>query len=393
MTEQTYSSKKSSTSFDLWQDSPPLLSHFDIELTERCNNNCIHCCIRQPEDSGPAKAYELSPLDIKTTLAEAAALGALSVRFTGGEPLLRADFGEIYLAARKLGLKALLFTNATLITPGLAELFRRIPPLERIEVTAYGMTERSYESVTRIKGSYAKFMKGIALLVQHNIPFVIKGALLPSTSREIDEFEAWAGAIPWMQRPPALAMLFNFRDRRDSSDRNAMIKKLRISPKDYLSILNRRRTEYLKETFHFCKRFIGPPGDLLFSCSSGHAPCLDSYGNAQMCLPLRHPETIYSLKQGSLRDALTVFFPKLRETKSINRDYLERCARCFLNGLCEQCPAKSWSEHGTLDTPVEYLCDIAHAEARDLGLLASREKGWHVKDWRERVAKASAKLL
>ena len=34
------------------------------------------------------------------------------------------------------------------------------------------------------------------------------------------------------------------------------------------------------------------------------------------------------------------------------------------HGLCEQCPAKSWSEHGTLDTPVEYHCEMAHAQAR-----------------------------
>jgi radical SAM protein with 4Fe4S-binding SPASM domain len=120
---------------------------------------------------------------------------------------------------------------------------------------------------------------------------------------------------------------------------------------------------------------------------------MDSYGNVQMCLPLRHRDTIYPLKQGSLHDALTVFFPKIREIRATNRDYLERCAICFLKGLCEQCPAKSWSEHGTLDTPVEYLCDIAHEQAKDLSLLTGREKGWHVKDWRERVAKASAKLL
>ena len=75
--------------------------------------------------------------------------------------------------------------------------------------------------------------------------------------------------------------------------------------------------------------------------------------------------------------------------KATQPEYLVRCARCFLKGLCEQCPAKSWAEHGTLDTPVEYLCEIAHAEARQLGLLAEKEMGWDVKDWRERIQNPS----
>ena len=71
--------------------------------------------------------------------------------------------------------------------------------------------------------------------------------------------------------------------------------------------------------------------------------------------------------------------------RATNPDYLERCARCFLKGLCEQCPAKSWTEHGTLDTPVEYLCQVAHAQARYLGLLAEGEQAWEVADWRQRI--------
>jgi radical SAM protein with 4Fe4S-binding SPASM domain len=100
---------------------------------------------------------------------------------------------------------------------------------------------------------------------------------------------------------------------------------------------------------------------------------------------LRHPDAVYDLGKGSLKDALTDFFPRLREMKATNPEYLARCARCFLKGLCEQCPAKSWMEHGTFDTPVEYLCRIAHAQALYLGLLKEGEKAWEVVDWRDRV--------
>ncbi len=73
--------------------------------------------------------------------------------------------------------------------------------------------------------------------------------------------------------------------------------------------------------------------------------------------------------------------------KACDPDYLRRCGCCFLKGLCEQCPAKSWMEHGTLDTPVEYLCQVAHAQAIYLGLLEEKEHTWEMnpKVWRIRV--------
>jgi MoaA/NifB/PqqE/SkfB family radical SAM enzyme len=79
-------------------------------------------------------------------------LECLSVRFTGGEPLLRGDFEELYGFARKIGLRVLIFTNATLITKHVADLFSRIPPIEKIEITVYGMKKNSYEAASRIPG-------------------------------------------------------------------------------------------------------------------------------------------------------------------------------------------------------------------------------------------------
>jgi len=105
---------------------------------------------------------------------------------------------------------------------------------------------------------------------------------------------------------------------------------------------------------------------------------------------VRHPDCVYDLHSGSLEDAMTRFFPKMREMKAENPDYLARCAKCFLKGLCEQCPAKSWMEHGTLDTPVEYLCETAHAQAYDLGLMQEGERAWEVEDWKERIERFSA---
>ncbi len=71
----------------------------DIELTERCNLACRHCAINLPATDPRARAWELSTKAWKGLLDQAAALGVLTVRMTGGEPLLREDFAELYLYA------------------------------------------------------------------------------------------------------------------------------------------------------------------------------------------------------------------------------------------------------------------------------------------------------
>jgi radical SAM protein with 4Fe4S-binding SPASM domain len=385
--DSVYVTKVKSARHWLWRERSPLLGSLDLELTERCNNNCIHCNINLPMADDGARQRELSTMAIKGILSEAAALGALSVRFTGGEPLLREDFIELYLHARRLGLKGLLFTNARLITSELADLFARVPPLAKIEVTVYGMKLQTYEAGSRVPGSYEEFRRGVGLLLERNVPFVVKGALLPPNRAEMESFEAWAATLPAMDKPPGYSMFFHLRGRRDSLTKNRLIQSLRLKPEDGVALLKREGEAYVKVMGEFCAKFMGPPGDRLFACGAGYGVCVDAYGVLQSCLLLRHPDTVYDLKKGSLKDALINFFPRLREeTRALNPDYLARCARCFLRGLCEQCPAKSWAEHGSLDTPVEYFCQVAHAQAMDLGLLRAGECAWEIENWKERIA-------
>lgn len=363
----------------------PVLERLDIELTERCNNNCIHCYINLPCDD-PAMERELSTGALEKILIEAASLGCLTVRFTGGEPLIRDDFEEIYLFTRRLGIKIVLFTNATLITPHLADLFSQIPPREKIEISIYGLCEGSYEAVTRVPGSFQAAMRGLKLLWERGVPFVIKAAVLPPNIGELGAMEDLAMEIPWMEgHPPVYSSFFNLRARRDSEDKNRIIRSLRPSPQEGIEILSRDRDRYLQEMKQFCTKFMKPSGDQIFSCGAGKGGCVDAYGNFQPCILLRHPQVLYDLRSGTIKDALIRFFPRLREMKANNPDYLSRCARCFLKGLCEQCPGRSWMEHGTMDTPMDYFCQVAHARALDLGMLQRGEKAWEVEDWKERI--------
>jgi radical SAM protein with 4Fe4S-binding SPASM domain len=366
------------------------LAQLDIELTERCDNDCIHCCINLPAGDAAARAREMTTEQVKDILRQAAALGCLQVRFTGGEPVLRPDFEELYLCARRLGLRVLIFTNARRITPHLADLLARVPPLEPLEVTVYGMHRESYEAVSRAPGSFAQFRHGVDLLLERQVPFIVKGVLLPPNRGERDEFEAWAATTPGMTRPPAYSLFLDLRNRRDDPDKNRLIESLRLTPEEALAVLARDEITYRREQAKFAARFMGPPGAELFRCGAGHAVSIDACGRAQPCMGVRAPDLTVDVLGSSLSDALERF-GRLNDIRATNPEYLRRCAVCFLHGFCEQCPAKSWSEHGSLDTPVEYLCSVAHAQARYLGWLEQRENAWSVIEWRGRVADESVR--
>ena len=70
---------------------------FELELTARCNNHCRHCYVDLPADDERARAAELTTDEVLALGREAVDLGALWCLLTGGEPLLRNDFADIYL--------------------------------------------------------------------------------------------------------------------------------------------------------------------------------------------------------------------------------------------------------------------------------------------------------
>ncbi|MGZ7065683.1 MAG: radical SAM protein, partial [Candidatus Aminicenantales bacterium] len=236
---KSFSRKVPAARAEVWKAGRPPLTRLDIELTERCNNDCVHCSVNLPAGDEDARRREMAAPEIKDILEADASLGCLAVRFTGGEPLLRDDFEDIYLAARKRGLRVRIFTNATLVTPRLAALFKAVPPLEEMEVSVYGMTVESTAAATGNPGGFEAARRGIGLLTENGIPFIVKGAVLPSTAGEMDGFEAWAGNFPGMSGKPSYAVLFDLRSRRDDEAKNGRIRKLRVGPKDYVRLISR----------------------------------------------------------------------------------------------------------------------------------------------------------
>ena len=67
----------------------------NLDLTYRCNNNCRHCWL-WVSPNAPEKDQELSSDEIKHIVEQARNLGCRIWALSGGEPMLRQDFAEIF---------------------------------------------------------------------------------------------------------------------------------------------------------------------------------------------------------------------------------------------------------------------------------------------------------
>jgi len=86
--------------------------------TRRCNLACLHCYSGSTKT--PSEA-ELSNRQAKTMIDDLVRFGVPVILFSGGEPLLRPDVPELIAHAHQAGIRTVLSTNGTLITPALAE--------------------------------------------------------------------------------------------------------------------------------------------------------------------------------------------------------------------------------------------------------------------------------
>jgi radical SAM protein with 4Fe4S-binding SPASM domain len=356
--------------FSLWEKTRAKRIPFscELEITARCNNDCRHCYINLPVGDRVARDKELSFEETKEIVDEAVSMGALWCLITGGEPLLREDFSSIYLHLKKKGLLVSVFTNATLMREEHVRLFQKYPPRE-LEISVYGVTQETYERVTRITGSYAAFMRGLALLLESGIKVRLKAMALRSNLHEMPEIARFCRdrTRDYFRLDPFLHLRYD-----GNQERNEEIRSERLSTEE-IAALERSDPERLEALQKSCRRMIAsdssfPDCNHLFHCGAGNDNFNLSYdGLLRLCPSLWHPDCVYDLKRGNLKEAWLSFIPQVREMRSKRMEFLDKCLGCSIVNLCMWCPAYAHLETGAMDTPVDYFCRVAHARTELLG--------------------------
>jgi len=143
-------------------------NYLRISLTEKCNLRCTYCM--------PESGVILSPKNQLMTTAEVIDIatlfvknGVTKIRLTGGEPLLRKDFGEILTALATMPIQLSVTTNAILVDRHI-DTFKNCG-LKSINVSLDTLDADKFDAITK-RDQFDKAFQNIDLLLQEG--FLVK---------------------------------------------------------------------------------------------------------------------------------------------------------------------------------------------------------------------------
>ena len=143
----------------------PKLKHLFIELTNLCNERCLHCGSRCGE---AAPEGMLSGEEIKAFLYKTAQefdVREFQLCITGGEPLLREDFFDIMDYANSLGYNWGMTSNGTLIDKEKALLLKKAG-LKTISISLDGLPETN-DWFRQTEGGFERALNGVRALAEY----------------------------------------------------------------------------------------------------------------------------------------------------------------------------------------------------------------------------------
>jgi MoaA/NifB/PqqE/SkfB family radical SAM enzyme len=344
---------------------PRLPLQGEIDLTYRCNNACRHCWVSLPSDS-PERKRELSFDEIRRIADEARALGCRQWNISGGEPMLRPDFPEIFDFLTKNSVSYCLNTNGTLITPAIARQLKR----EGNKMVAlYGATAEVYDHVARRPGAFEQVMQGFAYLKEAGAGFTVQLVPMRANRHQWDAMVELAERLSPHWRVGASWLYLSASG---SAERNAEILSQRLNPEDAVSLDppdisfadSRGKVKPDNTVSTGCGMKIQGDDRLFAACIEHRREFhVDSYGGVSFCCFIKDPELRFDLRRGTLREAWEEFIPSLADKVRGGSEYTENCGACR-NSNCNWCGAYAYLEHGSYCSPIPYLCDTARAENR-----------------------------
>jgi len=180
-----------------WRIQRPNVCQF--ELTFRCNLRCRHCY----SDYYNKEEYirrELTTNEVKLLIDKIYNSGVIWLCFTGGDPLTRQDFLELYSYAKDEGFLITIFTNAYSMTERVADYLKKNPPFV-IEITLNATSKELYEFISQIKGSYDKTMEGLNLILERRLPLKIKTQVTQDNLKELPKIKEFIENLEQKFRP------------------------------------------------------------------------------------------------------------------------------------------------------------------------------------------------
>lgn len=300
----------------------PIIGNF--ELTRKCPLNCVICYNERKQKR------ELSTNEILNLLDQIADAGCIHINFTGGDPLTRVDFPDIYKHAIELGMFPSLESELVYLTDDVKRILCEYPP-HILSVSLYAADDDVFRIVTRTKFSADRVFSHVKELSAAGIPI---RARTPLTKLNIGQ----AGKIARFCRE--LGIVYNPTTKIFWTQGGSRMDDLRCSPD---CVKENSDGDPIYDYLYSLTEKLWNKPVVKRSCETGISDFnISAYGEMNFCITFWKPE--YDLLSGSFADAWNNWYPLFRRQEG---DY---CLGKALFGNGENCPWGCLYSNPEIDT-------------------------------------------
>lgn len=305
-----------------------------IDLTDRCNERCIHCYI--PKGGGRLIDERVFLGAVK----EFREAQGMTLYVSGGECMLHPQFIPFLRYARSLDLNIVVMSNLTLCDARMVSALQEIDP-QFVNVSLYSMDAAVHDSITSVPGSWQKTMNAILALCEAEVPVRLASPVMRANKDSLPALLRFATEHHLHLIPDC--DIFGRIDHDCSNRQNG------LTPEEMESVLKANPRLFYKTPADAsrcsCDAKVCDIGDarLNLNAAGDYYPCDGFHG---MVLGNAATDALMDVWNGEKMN-------RLRALK--NRDF-GACASCANRAWCKVCPMRNFNETGDIFTHTPARC-------------------------------------
>ena len=345
----------------------PIAGNF--ELTARCNFNCPMCYVHMTPEQLKASGKEELTAKQWLDLARAAKdKGMLFVLLTGGEPLVRKDFFEIYDGMRAMGLLISINSNGSMLKGEILERFLENPPF-RFNISLYGGNNETYRNMCGIP-AYDQVKENIRRLRQAGVEVSLNLSITPYNKDDLAQI--YADAVELDVNVRASSYMYpsvrvngeqygcgNRLSCSESAKYSVEWDKLRFTPEEFSL-----RAEALMQRQGIEQEGCPVEEGEGVRCRAGSTAFWMTWDGRMLPCGMMTTPVAYPLETG-----FDAAWEQIRAATAAIKTP-GKCVNCSYKDICGACAAVYYTETGTFDGVPEYVCRRAEE------IVDQTQKAW-----------------
>lgn len=330
----------------------PIAGNF--ELTARCNFNCPMCYVHMTQEQVDAVGKELTAQQWLDIAKDAKDRGMVFALLTGGEPLVRKDFFEIYDGMREMGILISINSNGSMLKGKILDRFLEAPPF-RFNISLYGGSNETYRNMCGIP-AYDQVKENIRALRKAGVDVSLNLSITPYNKDDLARI--YADAVELDVNVRASSYMYpsvrvngeqygcgNRLSCEASAKYSVEWDKLRFTPEEFAS-----RAEAMMQRQGIEQEGCPVEEGEGVRCRAGTSSFWMTWDGRMLPCGMLTAPAVKPLEIG-----FDAAWEKIREETAKIRTP-GKCVSCDYKDLCGACAAVYFTETGRFDAVPEYVC-------------------------------------